>query len=178
MTRIARYLLLTILIVVVANSISAQTCTRHTELQGGFSLCIPDGWVVREKKPDAKYRSLFGPMSNGFAPNINFRDEMSDLKLSAYVAEGIKLVLASTQKIGATSIEPLGQSDFITDSGIRGIRAIFQTLYKGILVRTTQYYFPAGSNRKIIVTCTGLDNNKEVFDRVFDRTVKSFRLER
>ena len=139
-------------------------------------MCIPDGWVVRER-PNEKYRALFGEASNNFAPNINFKDEVSELTLSAYVAAGVRLILASTEKLGATSIEPLGQSDFTTESGMRGVRAVFQTLYKGFLVRTTQYYFDAGGNRKIIVTCTSLDQNKEVFDQVFERSAKSFRLE-
>jgi hypothetical protein len=175
-TRTTRCLLLAVLILAGARSLSAQqTCTRHVELQGGFSMCIPDSWIVRERQNE-KYKALFGQASDGFSPNINFRDEMSTMTLNDYVAAGVRQILSSTEKLGATSIEPLGQSDFTTDSGLRGIRAVFQTVFKSYLVRTIQYYFEDGTGRKLIVTCTSLAKNKEVFDRVFDRTVKSFRL--
>lgn len=170
-------MLIGVVVVIGARCLSAQpNCNRHVEPQGGFSICIPDGWASREKENE-KFKFLFGQPSDDFAPNLNFKEEMSTLALSDYVAAGVRNILANKEKIGATSIEPLGQSDFTTDSGMRGIRAVFQVLYKGYLVRTIQYYFDAGNSRKLIVTGTSLDKNKEVFDRVFDQAAKSFRLD-
>jgi|SRR6185503_8873454 len=174
--RLSRFVLVTILLIAGAQFVPAQTCNRHVEPQGGFSICIPDGWNVREQA-DAKFKALFGPPADNFAPNINIRDGMSTASLSDYVADGIKTILANAEKIGADSIEPLGQSDFDTDSGLHGIRVVFQSNYKGFLARTIQYIFDAGNGRKLIVTGTGLEKNKEVFDRVYDRAVKSFRLQ-
>lgn len=174
-TKLIQFVLVAFVIFVFAHGAAAQNCIRHVEMQGGFSVCIPDSWTVREAQNE-RYKQLFGQATDGFTPNINFRDETTTTPLSSYVAAGIRNILASTEKLGATSIEPLGQSDFTTDSGLRGIRAVFQTMFKGYLVRTIQYYFDGGNGRKLIITSTSLDKNKEVFDRVFDRNAKSFRL--
>ena len=163
------------LVLLAAGTGRAQTCTRHVETQGGFSICVPDGWSVREREGD-RYKVLRGPASDSFTPNINFKEEVSTLALREYAAAGIRKILASKESIGADSIEPLGQSGFITDDGRRGIRLVLQVGYKGHLVRTLQYLFDAGNNRKLIVTGTSIEKNKEVFDRVFDRAAKSFRI--
>jgi hypothetical protein len=174
-TKLIQFTLVAFVIFVGAHGVTAQNCIRHVEMQGGFSVCIPDSWTVREEQNE-KYKQIVGQPSDGFTPNINFREETTTMSLSSYVAAGVKNILASTEKLGATSIEPLGQSDFTTEAGLRGIRAVFQTMFKGFLVRTIQYYFDAGDGRKFIITSTSLDKNKEVFDRVFDRNAKSFRL--
>lgn len=174
--KLSRILLIICVTLIAARGLAAQNCTRHVEPQGGFSICIPDGWTAQDSQNE-KFKMLFGPRVDGFTPNTNFRDEVSTAPLSTYVAAGIKNILASTEKLGATSIELLGQSDFTTDSGMRGTRAVFQTLFKGAVIRTIQYYFDAGNGRKLIVTGTSLDKNKEVFDRFFDRNTKTFRLE-
>jgi hypothetical protein len=101
---------------------------------------------------------------------------MSNLELSAFVAAGIKWTLANKEKIGPSSIEFQGQSDFVTDAGVRGVRVVFLSEYQGLWVRTIQYVFPASPTRKLVVTGTSLEKNKEVFDRVFDRSAKSFRI--
>jgi hypothetical protein len=155
---------------------AAQPCTRHEEPDGGFSICIPEGWTVRET-PTSKFKSLFAPKLDGFSPNINFRQELTSKTLTDYVSAGVALVMATKEKIGLTSIEPLGQSDFKTDSGLKGIRVIFKSDYKGIMVRTTQYYFDAGNDRKLVITATALDQHKAVFDVVFERAAKSFQLQ-
>jgi hypothetical protein len=171
-----RFLFVATLVLVCAIPLVAQEpCNRHTQSDGGFSICIPDGWTARER-PNSKYQFLFGPAADNFAPNINVRDELSTLNLSDYVAAGIRTTLARKDELGATSIEALGQSEFVTTAGLRGIRSTFLTLYKGFWVRSIQYYFDAGNNRKLILTGTELEKDKEVLDSVFDRAAKSFRL--
>ena len=173
--KLSRVVLFASLIFAAGSYTVAQTCTRHVESQGGFSICIPDGWVAKERQGET-YKMLFGEASDGFAPNLNFKEGMSNLELSDFVAAGTKATLASKEKIGATSIEALGQSDFVTDAGVPGIRLVYLSEYKGHWVRTIQYIFAASPSRKLIVTGTSLEKNKEVFDRVFDRSAKSFRI--
>jgi hypothetical protein len=174
--KLGRFFLATVVLLAGVQYLAAQTCNRHVESVGGFSICFPEDWTARER-PGDKFKSLFGPASDNFSPNINFRDEKSNAALSEYAAAGVRFILANKEKIGATSIEPLGQSDFVTDSGMRGIRVLLKSLYKGFEVRTIQYLFDDGNGRKLIVTGTSLEKNKEVFDRVFDRALKSFRVE-
>lgn len=157
------------------HSFAQEHCTRHVEQQGGFSICLPDGWDVRER-PNQKYRVLFGPVSDSFAPNVNFKDQISTLALQDYVTSETKNILARKADLGMDSIDLVSQSNFTTASGLRGLRAVFVSLYKGFSVRTIQYYFDVGNDRKLIVTGTSLEKNKEVFDGVFDRVAKSFRM--
>ena len=182
-TRLANLIVATAFVLLSASTLSAQFsaqagCTRHVEPEGGFSICIPDGWIVEQQQADQKFRALFGPRVEGFSPNINFKEEITSAALGDYVTAGIRLILASKERIGADSIVSLGRSDFRTEFGLMGVRADFQTLYKGFLVRTLQYYFDAGNDRKLIVTATSLEKNKAVFDPMFERSAKSFRLVR
>ena len=176
MIKVSAHFALLVLVLFAAATGAAQTCTRHVEPQGGFSICLPDDWSVRDRADD-KYKVLRGPASDNFVPNINFKEEASSLSLNDYVASSIRQVLANKERIGADSIEALGQSDFRTDEGKRGIRTVLHVMYKGRLVRTIQYTFDAGDSRKLIVTGTTLENTREVFDRVFDRAAKSFRFD-
>lgn len=173
--KLSRFILFASLLFAGALSALAQPCTRHTEAQGGFSICIPDGWAAKAQQGEG-FQMLYGQPADGFTPNLNFKEEMSNLELSDYVAAGVKNILASKEKIGATSIDVQGQSDFLTDAGLRGSRVVFLSEYKGHWVRTIQYLFASSPGRKLIVTGTGLEKNKEVFDHVFDRAVKSFRV--
>jgi hypothetical protein len=171
-----RVISIVLLLLFCATYSRAQPCNRHIETEGGFSVCLPEGWVTR-KKPDDKFTTLYGPRTDGFTPNVNFKDEFSKSSLRTYVAGGIDTILASKDKFGANSIESLGQTDFRTAAGLTGIRVVFLADYKGIMLRLTQYCFDLGQGRKLIITATGLDKNKDVFDPIFDQTAKSFRLQ-
>ncbi|HKP38102.1 MAG TPA: hypothetical protein VJT71_14690 [Pyrinomonadaceae bacterium] len=172
-SKLARFVLATVVLVAAVQYLAAQNCNRHVEPVGRFSLCLPDDWIVRER-PGDKFKGLFGTRLDDFTPNINFRDETTSMALSDYTAASVRHILASKEKIGATSIELLGQSDFVTDSGVRGIRVVFKSLFKGLELRTIQYFFDDGRGRKLIVTGTNLEKHQEVFDRVFDHAAKSF----
>ncbi len=165
-----------VLLTFALTAASQQTCKRHTEPEGGFSLCPPEGWSI-EEKTGQKYKVVFGTPSNNFTPNINLKEEAYDGPLNEYLAAGIKSILASTEKLGATSIELTGQSDFVTDSGQRGFRVGYRTKYKGYLIRTIQYLLNGKSGKKIVVSCTALESDREVLDDVFDRSVKTFRFD-
>ena len=177
MSKVAQFFLVAILIFIGARQAAAQRhCNRHVESQGGFSICIPDGWTGRERE-NQKYKVLFGQPSDSFTPNINFKEEMTAVALSEYVAAGIKNMIATKEKLGADSLEPLSRSDFTTEAGLRGIRCVFLVSYKSFWIRSIQYYFHVKKDRKLIITGTSLEKNKEVFDRLFDRAAKSFRMD-
>lgn len=160
MIKLNRIVLFAIMIFACAGYTAAQPCTRHVETPGGFSICLPDGWIVKQQEGEA-YKMLFGQPSDGFAPNLNFKEEKSNLELSAYVAAGVKNILASKDQLGTTSMEVLGQSDFVTDDGVRRIRIVLLSAYKGHQVRTIQYLFAASPGRKLIVTGTSLEKNRK-----------------
>ena len=165
-----------ILVLTLVLTSGAQECKRYTGPDGGFSFCPPDGWSLEERTGE-KYKMVFGMPSNGFRPNINVKDEQSAAPLADYVAAGIEKILASVEKIGATNIKIVSQSDFVIGSEQRGIRVVFQSVYKGFVVRTIQYLFNAEGGKKIIVSCTSLESDKEVLDHVFDRSMETLQID-
>lgn len=160
----------------LAQQHAEEHCERHSEALGGFSFCVPEGWTVEEREGN-KYKMVFAPRATTFTPNINVRDETSTYLLNEYVTASIRTVLDNREKIGATSIKPMGQTEFITGSRLKGIKVAFQTEYRGLLVRTLQYYFAAEDNRKILVTCTFLEDTKATYDPVFDSILKTFQFD-
>lgn len=104
MTKVAQFSLVAILIFISAlQAIAQQDCNRHVESQGGFSICIPDGWTGRERE-NQKYKVLFGEPSDSFTPNINFKEETTAVPLSEYVAAGIKKIIATRKSLAQTAL--------------------------------------------------------------------------
>jgi hypothetical protein len=163
-----------LLLIAISGGLAQETCKRDVE--PGFSVCVPDGWSV-EAKPDEKFKAFFAPKAETFTANINLRDDTSTAALTSYVGQSIKTILSNPPSISATSIKLVGWTDFATAAGVNGNKAIFETEFKGLLIRTIQYYIDAGQDRKFIVTGTCLVRDKDAFDSVFDRAAKSFRVE-
>ena len=137
-----RFLSLAILLILIGTCAArAQTCNRDVEAQGGFSICVPDGWTV-ETKASEKYKLIFAPQSYIVA-NINFKDEANAAPLEDYVAAGTKNLMSNVAQTGATSIKVVSQTKFVTDFNLNGIKVIFSTEYKGYQFRQLQYQFSA-----------------------------------
>ena len=172
-------LLLAVALLLAFTSVGAAqgTCLRYLEPGAGFSLCPPDGWTIEEHAGE-KYKIMFGSGAN-FRPNINFKEQTSPATLAEYAELAKKLIVSkeNIEKLGATTLVALGQSEFATTSGLSGIKIIFQTEFKGYLIRTIQYYFELKSGRKIIVTFTGMVADKETLDPIIDRSLRTFRME-
>ena len=175
MNKMRTVLLVVSVILLGAWSVAAQeTCKRNVE--AGFSLCVPDGWSV-ETQPDQKFKAFFAPKAEPFTANINLRDDTSTASLMSYVGQSIKTILSNPPSISATSIRLVGWMDFATAAGLNGNKAVFETEFKGLLIRTVQYYIDAGQDHKVIVTGTCLVKDKDTFDSVFERAAKSLRVE-
>lgn len=173
-----RVFLSSALVVVLALSgFAQQPCKRHVEPAGGFSFCPPEGWTATER-PDLKYKAWRPPPTKPFTPNINIKDDKNPAALADYVASGLKYALANKDKIGADSIEVLEQSEFVTASGLAGIRVAVRTRYKGLVVRQIQYYFSGKKDQKLFATGSALEADRQALDPVFDRALKTFRLEK
>jgi hypothetical protein len=175
MRLISRSLAVLGLSLIAISGVAAQeTCKRDVE--PGFSLCVPDGWSV-ETSPDQKLKQFYAPRAETFTANINLRDDPSPASLISYVGQSIKTILSNPPTIAATSIKLVGWTDFATAARVSGNKAIFETEFKGLLIRTVQYYIDGGQDRKFIVTGTCLVKDKDTFDSVFERAAKSFRVE-
>ncbi|HEY0405581.1 MAG TPA: hypothetical protein VGC89_07620 [Pyrinomonadaceae bacterium] len=152
-------------------------CQRHSEPLGGYSMCVPPGWSVEEREGQA-FKMFFAPRDETFTANINVKEDTNAALLPAYAEASIKYVLGHYAEIGATSIKLVEQANYRTTSGLSSIRVAFSTEFKGLLIRTLQYYFTGSNNHKLIVTCTFLEANKVGLDPVFDRALKSFQIDK
>lgn len=152
-------------------------CKRNVEPAGGFSYCMPDSWMVKEKEGE-KYKIIYGPTGDNFRPNINVKDDVNALLLTDYTTASVKYVLAHYQEIGATGMKVLSQDDFITTTAMHGIKVTYRTEYKDIFLRTIQYFFDGKAGQKLIVTCTALDADSSTLVPLFDRTLKTFQLDK
>ena len=156
--------------------LAQETCKRNLEPQGGFSVCVPEGWSVQVRESE-KFKMMFAPRAETFTANINIKIEESSTPLSSYAGASIKKVLASSSTLGANSIKLVSWSDFSSTSGLAANRVVFETEYKGLLITTVQYYFDSERNQKFVFTGTCLLKDRDAFESIFERAAKSFRLE-
>lgn len=143
---------------------------RHTEKAGGFSFVPPDGWTVREF-PGLKNKIVVGPARDGFAPNINVVEEAFPGTADAYIKATIPTL---KQVFKEVRIEASGP--FETKSGLKGGRIVAEHRQNDKLLRQTFYCFGDGKTMHV-VTCSALAEGGKDFDPVFERAMKSFRLE-
>jgi hypothetical protein len=166
-----------LLLVLAFGGFAQGVCNRYAEPQAGYSLCVPQGWTVEDKE-NQKYKLILGPSDTGLTPNIHFIDESNPLALADYAAGSAKYAVEHYAQIGATSMRMVSQSNFRTTSGTPAIRIAYLTEFKGSQIRTLQYYFGDTDNRKLIVTCTFPEAQKETLDPLFERALKSFRFDK
>lgn len=175
MTYLRKFSTIFMLLAFTALSVAAQDCKRHAEPTGLFSFCFPEGWTA-EARQNEPFKMLFAPRGETFTANINVKDEATQTPLSTYVGNSIRLIISNPARAGRNSVKLVSWGDFVTNSQLKGERIAFETEYRGLLIRTVQYYFGDGPNRKVIITGTCLLSEKDRFEPVFERVAQSFRL--
>lgn len=153
-----------------------EQCKRNVEPQGGFSLCVPEGWTVSEKEGE-KYKLYFAPAGERFTPNINMKHGVSTMTLDEYATSSVDYILKNYTQFGATSVTALTRETQTTGSGLAFIKLTFRAEYKSLLIRTIQYLTSASPQDKLILTCTALEADQVNMDPVCDRAAKSLQLE-
>jgi len=173
-----------VLLVLAFNCAGQGSCPRYREPQGGFSICLPWGWVA-EARDGEKFKTLFAPQANnGIRPNIGFDVGMIKVSFEADLADIEKKVLSNQDnqdklsRAGFTTVKFLSKSDFVTDSKMRGIKLIFSGEFKGFQLRILQYYFDAEGRRILFVTCTFLEKDQRFLGPIMDNTLKTFQLDK
>src|SRR5262252_8339555 len=86
-----------------ATAAGQKPCERYSELGVSFSACPPEGWVVQARVGE-EFKIFTGPGAGNFRPNINFREEASNLSLEDYVDASSKVILGGAEKLGAKGI--------------------------------------------------------------------------
>jgi hypothetical protein len=176
MSMIRNLALLGMLLLGASSTVAQEACKRNIEPQGGFSLCVPDGWTASEKEGQ-KYKFLFAPTAATFTANINMKDEMSASPVEEYATNNADYILKNYMQFGASGVKALTRDSFITKTGLPGFRIAFHTEYKGLLLRTIQYYFNGSLGQKLVLTCTVVEADQVTLDPVCDRAAKTLQLE-
>jgi hypothetical protein len=162
--------LFSLLIIATAGCGKSDDPNRHYEEEGGFSYVPPEGWDIAEY-PGLKYRISRGASENQFAPNINVVDEQFDAFLETYVDANIEAMRDFVE--GFNLVE---REEIVTNEGARSIKLTVDGEHYQRKLRQYFYFFDAGE-RKYIVTCSALAENAEKYEPLFDKSVKTFRIE-
>lgn len=170
MNRFVPILLISISTVLASGA--AETGKRHVESAGGFSFCPPKDWAMKEL-PGMKYQLVIGTAIDGFASNIAIVDESSDQPLKDYVKASAEMIAKVFQ-----GFKNLGQSEFKTESGLKGFRLTTEAEQQGKRLRQIFYFFDGKAGKKLVVTCSTVAAHGSKLDAVFDSSMKTFALEK
>ncbi|MBZ5551285.1 MAG: hypothetical protein LAO21_01095 [Acidobacteriia bacterium] len=155
------------------NCLGQTTVARYVEPEGGFSFSVPSDWSI-EEVANQKYRMVFAPAVDGFAPNISVVDEPALGSIDGFVAARLRGLPKLFEGVSGNEFRTPNQSDFITKFGQRGIRVVTQMEFNGRVLRQAEYFFHGREGRVIVVTCTVPTHGGEAYDRMFDESMKSF----
>jgi hypothetical protein len=72
----------------------------------------------------------------------------------------------------------LGQSNFKTDSGVKGIRLQTESEQGNLRLRQTFFFLEGKGKTKLVVTCSALAENGQKLDAVFEDSLKTFAVEK
>ncbi len=149
---------------------SEQPTTLLSEPSGGFKYMIPEGWATAEF-PGFKFKISRGIPSSGFTPNIAVVDEAFDGSVEDYVTA----CLGPMEK-DAQGFKLLEKKPFVTNSGIKGIKLIFDSKWDGKQLMQTQYYFKGIKGKMLVITCSVLPEDGPKFADIFDTAMKTFQI--
>ena len=137
--------------------------------EAAFSYTIPSGWFIREVQ-GIKYKLVSDVPRAGYSSNIYIIDEKRDVDLDNY----LKISLSTLKRL-MKNFKVIEQSSIITNDGMKGRMLRYTNEQKGRMLRQTQYYFAKGS-QKYIITCTSAADIDKFLDKVFDQSVRTFKL--
>ncbi len=156
------------------NGPSQGTSRLYVAHDGEFSYSPPDAWVLRDV-PGGKYKSAVGQASGDFAPNINIVSESFSGTLDDYVAANLRVLPSRYEQMGIKNFRVLSESEFVTNYEQKGAKVITELEGNGIRYRQTFYTFEAKNGKKFVATCTVLAIGGESYDKIFEKSMKTFK---
>ncbi len=164
-----------VVLFLVINGFSQITSQQYVAPDGEFSYSIPNGWVLRDVTWSPKFKSAYGQSIDGFAPSINVSDESFSGTLDDYVASSLRILPTQYEKMGIKNFQVLDRSNFVTDAKQRGIKVITKSDKDGREARLTFYFFDGKNGKKFVVTCIASAQEGEVYDKIYDKSMKTFK---
>jgi len=157
-----------------AFSAAAQTpCKEHSEPQGVFTICQPDGWAPQPSSPDRKYRSLRRAKSP--TAQISFIERTDAASVYDVGFRGIANVFAAKDELEISNVRVISAGDFMTASGEKGIRFLFALTSEGVDSRNLSFIFQAAGNTKLQINATSTAADT-AFESEVDAAVKTLKI--
>jgi len=159
---------LALLLWLTLTSLGLAQTTEISEPSGGFAFTIPQGWQTREF-PGLKYKVAYGTPVKGFAPNIVVVDEQFAGSIGEYTALNLKNIAQVF-----VDFRNLGQTPFLTQSGLQGVRLVTQARQQKVLLRQVFYLLPGQGDKKYVLTFSALLEEGDKYDSAVDAAIKTF----
>jgi hypothetical protein len=145
---------------------------RLLQPAGQFSFVPPDGWS-RTKLAGIDFVIVSTEPDAGAKPNI-FVDFVERSGSLSNVVAG----MVQTNRDNHRAYEVHQQEDFVTESGLRGLKISAGRKNKEALSLALFHYLIQDAERTIGLTCTCAEAAKQKYEATFDRAMKSLQSER
>lgn len=149
----------------------AIPASRLMQPAGEFSFVTPGGWF-RTKLAGIDFIIVSGEPDFGSKPNL-FVDFVKPGSTSNVTQEVIE-----TYQDNQRSYEVARRSDFVTESGLSGIKITASRETKDALPLATFHYLVQDAERVIVITATCADPVKQKYEPIFDAAMKSLESEK
>lgn len=138
--------------------------------QGTFFFSIPSGWRL-EDFPYAQHKMISTDPVDGVTPNILVTEAVYTRGLSDYVDRNLEAMESSFDKF-----KNLGFDEFVSNSELKGFKLTVESHQGNRVVRQYLYFFEGLGGKMYLITCTAPKNDERNFQRLFDLSMKTFKL--
>jgi hypothetical protein len=142
---------------------------RYVASNSKFSYIPPDGWILQDN-PGSKYKVATLKAIGGFQPNMNVGADIFPGTLDEYSNHILRVL-----KSGYETFVALAKSEFTTDVSQTGTKIIAELESGGKRFRLNIYIFAGRDDQKFMVTCSALEQGWETYDKLFDKSLKTFK---
>jgi len=145
---------------------------RLQQPAGKFSFVTPDGWY-RTKLAGIAFIIVSTDADYGARPNVYVDSVEPSGTLQDVAAKVIK-----QNKVNYESYSVSEQINFVTASGLPGLKITGVRKNKDALPLTLIHYLIADTERVIVITCSCAEPVKAKYELIFDQTITSVQSER
>lgn len=150
---------------------NTDEASRHYDIKGGFSYVPPEGWETFQPPEGLILHVFYGKRVGDFTPSITVTYEKYPGSLESMVDYYIE-----TMRGLLNGFNFLERVQFVTGDKLRGIKLAVDVMPDQRFERQYLYFFE-GDVKKYTVICSALPENAEVFEPLYDATVKTFKIE-
>lgn len=144
---------------------------RMIQPAGQFSFVTPDGWV-RTQLPGIDFIVVSTEPDYGASPNIFVEGTPRSGQISAQQAQ-----LIEVNRNQLRSYTVLGQKEFATKSGLKGMKITAHRETQESLPLALYHYLFQDGDRVIVLTGSCSDPVKQKYEPFFDSAMRSLRAE-